>query len=174
MDSVQESDHTMTSEGQASEEKAAKTRSGVFGIIAILSSLLIVLVSLTFTVTDSTTTDSAIDPYVKVRVTLASDSFITQGTTDVCAGTEELPDLDKAEVLISQGSWKSKVPIGEGLLDSQGDCIYTVSVLPISTFSGGKVVLSVVFPFGTSPATTFDIGDSAPYEVAAVRVSFKG
>lgn len=173
MDSIQESDHTMTNDGQVSEETVAKKRSGVFGIIAILSSLLIVLVSLTFTVTNSTTTDSAIDPYVKVRITIVSDSFSSQGKTDVCAGTTDLPGISKSQVSISQGSWQSTVAIGKGLLDNQGDCIYSVSVLPISTFSGGNVNLSVKFPFGTSPITIFDVGDSAPYEVATVQLSFK-
>jgi hypothetical protein len=172
MDAAQESDHTMTSAGEAVAEKTVKSRSGIFGIVAILSSVVIVLVSLTFTVTDSTTTDSAVDPYIKVRVILESDSFSKQGTLDVCSGTKELPNINKSQVFISQGSWQSKVAIGKGLLDNQGDCIYNVSVLPLSTFSGGDVNFSVVFPFGTSPVTTFDVGNSAPYEVALVRLSF--
>jgi hypothetical protein len=172
MVSSQESDQTMTSADEVSGEKAAKARSGIFGIIAILSSVVIALVSLTFTVTDSSTTESAIDPYLRVRVTLVSDSFTTQQTGNVCDGTKDLPDIDAAEVLISQGSWKSKISIGRGLLDNQGDCIYTVSLLPISTFSGGKVMLSVSFPFGTSPVTTFDVGNSTPYQVAQVRIAF--
>jgi hypothetical protein len=173
MDSVQESDHTMTNGEQDTEEKVSKNRSGVFGIVAIFSSVIITLVSLTFSVSDSTKTESAASPYVKARVTLVSDSFRSQGTSAACAGTTSLPNLNKAAVLIGQGSWLSEVPLGPGLLDDQGNCIYSISVLPLSTFTGGNVNLSVRFTFGTSAVKIFNVGDSTPYKIATLQLSFE-
>jgi hypothetical protein len=172
MDSVQESDHTMTNGEQDTEEKVAKKRSGVFGIVAIFSSLLIVLVSLTFTFSDQSKTSSAVDSNINIRIALKAQAFLTAGVTNVCAGVSEFPKINQSVVTVSQGAWVEKLPIGPGILNDQGQCTYSLKILPPSTFDGGNIKVAIKFPFGDFPARAFNLGTSTPYASVSLDIPF--
>jgi hypothetical protein len=172
MDSIQESDHTMTSDGQASEETVTKKRSGVFGIVAIFSSILIILVSLTFTFADQSKTSSAVDGNINIRIALKAQAFLTAGTTNVCAGVADFPKISQSVVTVSQGSWVENLPIGTGILNDQGQCSYSLKILPLSTFDGGNIKVAIKFPFGDFPGRIFDLGTSVPYATVNLEIPF--
>jgi len=172
MDSIQESDHTMTSDEQVSEETVAKKRSGVFGIVAIFSSILIILVSLTFTFADQSKTTSAVDGNINIRIALSAKSFLTAGTANVCAGVADFPKINQSVVTVSQGAWVENLPIGTGILNDQGQCTYSIKILPPSTFDGGKIKVAIKFPFGSFPGESFDLGTATPYATVLLNIPF--
>jgi hypothetical protein len=172
MDSIQESDHTMTGGEQVTEEKVPRKRSGVFGIVAIFSSLLIILVSLTFTFTDQTKTSSAVDGNINIRIALKAQAFLTSGQSNVCAGVPDFPKLNQSVVTVSQGSWVESLPLGPGILNDQGQCTYTLKILPPSTFDGGGIKIAIKFSFAIFPARAFNLGASAPYASVSLEIPF--
>jgi hypothetical protein len=172
MDSDQEFDHTMTSGEQVPEEKVPKKRSGVFGIVAIFSSLLIVVVSLTFSFTDQTKTSSTVDGNINIRIALKAQAFLTSGQSNVCAGVPDFPKLNQSVVTVSQGSWVKALPLGTGILNDQGQCTYTLKILPPSTFEGGDIKIAIKFSFAIFPARAFNLGASAPYASVDLEIPF--
>ena len=172
MDSDQEFDHTMTSGEQFTEEKVPKKRSGVFGIVAIFSSLLIVVVSLTFSFTDQTKTSSTVDGNINIRIALKAQAFLTSGQSNVCAGVPDFPKLNQSVVTVSQGSWVKALPLGTGILNDQGQCTYTLKILPPSTFEGGDIKIAIKFSFAIFPARAFNLGASAPYASVDLEIPF--
>jgi hypothetical protein len=170
MDSIQESDHTMTSEEQVTEEKVPKKRSGVFGIVAIFSSLLIVLVSLTFSFTDQNKTNSAVDGNINIRIALKAQAFLTSGQSNVCAGVPDFPKLNQSVVTVSQDSWVKSLPLGSGILNDQGQCTYILKILPPSTFDGGNIKIAIKFSFAIFPARAFSLGESVPYASVSLDI----
>ena len=172
MDSVQESDHTMTSDGQDIDEKPVKKRSGVFGIIAIFSSILIVAVSLTFNFADQSKTSSAVDGNINIRIALKAQAFLTSGQTNVCAGVADFPKISQAIVTVSQGAWVEKLPLGQGILNDQGQCAYELKILPPSTFDGGNIKIGIKFTFAIFPERAFSLGTSVPYATVNLDIPF--
>ena len=172
MDSIQESDHTMTNDGQVAEEAVIKKRSGVFGIVAIFSSILIILVSLTFTFSDQSKTASAVDGNINIRIALSAKAFLTSSATNVCAGVADFPKINQSVVTVSQGAWVENLPIGAGILNDQGQCAYTLKILPPSTFNGGNIKVAIKFPFGSFPGKIFNLGTSTPYATVLLDIPF--
>ena len=172
MDSVQESDHTMTNDGQDTEEKPVKKRSGVFGIIAIFSSLLIILVSLTSNFAEQSKTSSAVDGNINIRIALKAQAFLTAGQTNVCAGVPDFPKISQAIVTVSQGAWVEQLPLGPGILNDQGQCAYSLQILPLSTFEGGNIKIGIKFSFAIFPARAFSLGTSVPYKTVNLDIPF--
>jgi hypothetical protein len=172
MDSIQESDHTMTSGEQVTEEKVPRKRSGVFGLVAIFSSLLIILVSLAFSFSDQNKTSSAVDGNINIRIALKAQAFLTSGQRNVCAGVPDFPKLNQSVVTVSQGSWAEVIPLGNGILNDQGQCTYILKILPPSTFVGGNIKIAIKFSFAVFPARTFNLGESAPFASVSLDIPF--
>ncbi len=173
MDSIQESDHTMTSDGQASEETVAKKRSGVFGIVAIFSSLIIIAGSLTFNFVDQTKTSSNVGGDINIRITLSAQAFRTSASATPCAGVPDFPKISQSVVTVSQGAWVEEFPIGKGILNNLGQCAYVLKILPPSTFNGGSIKVAIKFPFGDFPGRSFNLGSSAPYATVNLDIPFE-
>jgi hypothetical protein len=172
MDLAQESDHTMTSGEPTIKKEVPKKRSGVFGIVAIFSGLLIIFVSLTFTFTDQSKTSTAIDGNINIQIALKANAFLTSGQSNVCAGVPDFPKLNQSVVTVSQGSWVEALPLGPGILNDQGQCTYALKILPPSTFEGGDIKIAIKFSFGIFPARTFNLGASAPYASVKLDIPF--
>jgi hypothetical protein len=72
------SDQTMTT-AEISEvefEASEKKRSGIFGIIAIFSSLILIPVALFGSFSETTETDAVVNNNVIIRVVLTTDQFL--------------------------------------------------------------------------------------------------
>jgi hypothetical protein len=133
---------------------------------------LIVVVSLTFSFTDQTKTSSTVDGNINIRIALKAQAFLTSGQSNVCAGVPDFPKLNQSVVTVSQGSWVKALPLGTGILNDQGQCTYTLKILPPSTFEGGDIKIAIKFSFAIFPARAFNLGASAPYASVDLEIPF--
>lgn len=166
------SDQTMTTEvvSEGEIETPVKKRSGIFGIIAIASSLILIPVALFGSFSETTETDAAVNNNVIIRVVLSTDQFLTVTSGNVCDGVGTFKNIKNTTLNIKQGSWNTKTSIGKGNLNDQGSCVYEITLAPPSTFSGGTLRISIDFPFGSLPEDTYDVGKSVPYGITTISV----
>jgi hypothetical protein len=172
MDQEETSDQTMTIDGpvEADLETSKKKRSGVFGIIAIFSSLILIPVALFGSFSETTETDAAVSNNITIRVVLSTKQFLTVTSGNVCDGVGDYKNIKKTTLNIKQGSWNTKSSIGKGNLNDQGSCVYEITLAPPSTFDGGTLKISIDFPFGSLPEDSYEVGDSVPYAITTISV----
>lgn len=166
------SDQTMTTNDLVGteEESPKKKRSGVFGIIAILSSLILIPVALFGSFSETTETDATVSNNVIIRVVLTTKAFLTVTSGNVCDGAGDYKNIKNSTLNIKQGSWNTKASIGKGILNDQGSCVYEITLAPPSTFDGGTLKISIDFPFGSLPEDSYEIGNSVPYAITTISV----
>ena len=166
------SDQTMTTEPMIAEEEtvAKKKRSGIFGIIAIFSSLILIPLSLFYTFSGSSKTASVVSTNLKIKVVLTTEQFLTSGSGNVCNGVGDFKNIKSSTLTITQGSWNTKVGIGSGILNDQGSCVYELTVAPPSNFKGGFIKIGIDFPFGSLPVDSYPVGSEAPYDITTISV----
>jgi hypothetical protein len=166
------SDQTMTT-AEISEvefEASEKKRSGIFGIIAIFSSLILIPVALFGSFSETTETDAVVNNNVIIRVVLTTDQFLTVTSGNVCDGVGDFKNIKNSTLNIKQGTWNTKASIGKGILNDQGACVYEITLSPPSTFKGGTLRISIDFPFGSLPEDTYPVGNSVPYAITTISV----
>lgn len=172
MEQEESSDQTMTttnfSEGEF--ETPEKKRSGIFGIIAIFSSLILIPVALFGSFSETTETDAAVSNNVVIRVVLTTDQFLTTTSGNVCDGVGDFKNIKNSTLNIKQGSWNTKASIGKGILNDQGSCVYEITLAPPSTFTGGTLRISIDFPFGSLPEDSYFVGTKVPYGITTISV----
>lgn len=166
------SDQTMTTEPMIVETETAtkKKRSGIFGIIAIFSSLILIPLSLFYTFSGNSKTIAAVSSNLKIKVVLTTDQFLTSGSGNVCNGVGDFKNIKSSTLTIKQGSWNTKVGIGSGILNDQGSCVYEITVAPPSNFKGGSIKIGIDFPFGSLPEDSYPVGSEAPYDITTISV----
>lgn len=166
------SDQTMTTEPVLTDRESApkKMRSGIFGIIAIFSSLILIPLSLFYTFTDNSKTTAAVSTNLKIKVVLTTDQFLTSGSGNVCNGVGDFKNIKNSTLTIKQGTWNTKVGIGSGVLNDQGSCVYEITLAPPSNFKGGSIKIGIDFPFGSLPEDTYPVGSEAPYNITTISV----
>lgn len=166
------SDQTMTTEPVLNGEElpAKKKRSGIFGIIAILSSLILIPLSLMYSFSGSSKTVAAVSSNLKIKVVLTTEQFLTSGAGNVCNGVGDFKNIKSSTLNIKQGSWNTKVGIGSGILNDQGSCVYEITVAPPSNFKGGSIKISIDFPFGSLPEDIYPVGSETPYNITTISV----
>ena len=168
MDQEETSDQTMTIDGpvEADLDTSKKKRSGIFGIIAIFSSLILIPVALFGSFSETTETDAAVSSNITIRVVLTTKQFLTVTSGNVCDGVGDY----NTTLNIKQGSWNTKASIGKGNLNDQGSCVYEITLAPPSSFDGGTLKISIDFPFGSLPEDSYEVGDSVPYAIPTISV----
>lgn len=147
-------------------EKEPRVRSGVFGIVAILSSVTLLIVAIFSPTSDNSKITLVSDRAINVALTLISDEFIESGLFSPCGGVGSIKGISTSMLTVASGSWKKTVKIGVGTLNDNGDCIYVFKIMPPESFSGGEIKISARFPFGFSPVYKLNVGDEAPWSVA--------
>lgn len=166
MDSVDDCDQTMTE-----EIAPKKVRSGVFGIIAMFSSLIILLTSFLGTSRDAGTYKFSENRRLVVLLSVSSSSFLETTDPNVCSGIGKLRGITGSTLYIKSSSWNESLIIPKGTLNSQGDCEYTLKTDVGSNFSDSSVNVTVEFPFGTSPAKSYPLPELPPFGNITVEIA---
>jgi hypothetical protein len=175
MASLDESDQTLTTsevtDGVLVDgEESKESRSGIFGLIAIASSFILILVSLFGNFSDNSQFEKDSDNHLHVTLALSSNEFLTSSAANVCDGVGTIKGISTSTIKIAQGAWVQTLKVGSGSLNSQGQCIYTYDVIPPSNFKGGNIQLSATFPFGVSPIFNVNVGNTSPWAPAAMTI----
>jgi hypothetical protein len=175
MASLDESDQTLTTsevtDGTLVDgEESKKSRSGIFGLIAIASSFILILVSLLGNFSGTSAFEKDTDTRLHVVMNLSSNEFLTSSAANVCDGVGTIKGISTSTIKVAQGAWVQTLKVGSGSLNSQGKCIYKYDLYPPSDFKGGNIQLSATFPFGISPIFTVNVGTTAPWAPAAMTI----
>lgn len=171
MDEKTESDQTLTTEEFSPEieedsEAPKRQRSGVFGLIAIGSSIVILLTSLFADFSGTTTVTREASDKVTIGVTLKSQEFRNTSSTSICSGTSSVPNIDTAVLRIQSTGWNEEVKLGKGEKDSSGNCLYRMKFIPPTTFKGGNITFTATFQVGNTSPVTINVGTEKPYKSA--------
>lgn len=182
MSKKKEFDHSMTnngieemanapSEGMNPEvDKESKLRSGVFGIVAIVSSLVLLVISFINPFHTNGQFHLDADTDITIKLKLSSAEFLVISNKNVCDGVGAVSGIKSSTAYASAPSLSAKTAIGTGQLNDQGECEYVIKIATSDNFNGGKVNFSFKFPFGKSREFPIDIGDKAPYKVALISI----
>jgi hypothetical protein len=178
-----ESDQTLTTPGSITteqlptnlpgDEEEKKAKSGLFGIVALLSGLVLLLVALFNSFGDSGQFHLDSNTDLTINLKMSSQQFLVVSEKNVCDGIGDYPGIRTSQAIIKSGSIDKKVQIGSGQLNDQGQCEYFITVPTPDNFKGGTVNFSFVFPFGKSDVFPINVGDSAPYKKAVVEIPLK-
>ncbi len=148
-----------------------KVRSGVFGIIAIFSALIVLLTSFLGSSREVGTYKFSENRRLIVLLTISSSSFLETTDPNVCSGLGALSGIKGSTLFIKSASWNEQLTIPKGTLNSQGDCEYTLKTDVGATFSDDSVSVTVEFPFGTSPAKSYSIPELPPFGNITVEIA---
>lgn len=172
-----DSDQTMTtskdgidSESKAEIEKKPKVRSGVFGIITIFSSLILLVVVFfnPFYADGQYNLDVTTD--ITVNLKLSSKEFLVITNKNNCDGLGSVPGLKNSNIYAQSESIDKSAKLGNGQLNDEGECEYTVTIPTSDSFKGGNVDFSLIFPFAKSRVFTIDVGTQAPYKKVSISI----
>jgi hypothetical protein len=108
---------------------------------------------------------------LKTTIVLSAPQFLEFGTGNVCDGKAPLAGLSRATLQINTDLWSRTTPLGEGTLNSQGQCLYKATVTPDSAFLGGEIEASITFSFGKTEKYIIDVGDSLPFSSIDLNIS---
>lgn len=153
------------------ESPTQKVRSGVFGIIALFSSIVILLVAFFGTSNEVGTYKFSENRRLIVLLNISSSSFLKTTSPDVCSGIGPLKGLKGSTIYIKSSSWNQTLTIPKGALNSQGDCEYTIETEVGPNFSGSSINVVVEFPFGSSPAKSYAIPELPPFGSINVEIA---
>ena len=161
------------------EELASEKKKNRKGTLAIVGSAAIVfgLISIAYSLFSSFDTSAVINPVsdknIHVDVTIVASQFSSGSNSSVCSGSGQLAGISNSTLQLSQSSDGAslKAKLGTGTLTQSGSCLYSVVLTPSSSFAGGTVSGSVEFPFGSSPATSFDLGTQLPYNHFPITIN---
>jgi hypothetical protein len=157
-----------------SEKK--KTRKGTLAIVGS-AAIVFGLISIVYSLFSSFDTSAVINPVsdknVHVDVTIVASQFSSGANSSVCSGSGQLAGISNSTLQIRQSSGGASLnaKLGVGTLTQSGSCLYLVVLTPSSSFAGGTVTGSVEFPFGSSPATSFDLGSQLPYNHFPITIN---
>ena len=170
MAALDEFDQTMTMDENVKGDTPVKQRSGIFGLVAISCSLLVIIVSLFSSFFGNSELKQDVDYKIHITLVLSSKTFLSSNSEAVCDGQGDLKGINTSVVKISSSSLNESLKIGSGTLNNQGACIYNLSFLPPSNFGGGYITIMAVFPFGSSSDFKFNLGTEAPWDPARVSI----
>lgn len=180
-----ESDHSLTiSEESSAENKTAeeakpaevkeeskpKVRSGVFGLVAIFSSIVLLIVAFInpFNSNGEFYIDSNTD--ITIKLNLTSADFLIVSSKNVCDGSGANSGIKTSTAFATAKNLNESAPIGTGQLNDQGKCEYEIKIPTSDDFKGGTVDFSFKFPFGKSRVFSINVGDRAPYSDALIEI----
>jgi hypothetical protein len=150
--------------------ESPSARSGGFGVVAIVSSLALILIVFLSPIQENSKFTLEADTTLKISLTLSSREFTSSGMLNPCDGIGSIKGIKNSIITVANGGWKVNPKIGSGTLSDEGNCVYNINVQPPESFEGGVVQLSAVFPFGFSPVYKIDVGDKAPWSVARMKL----
>ena len=160
MSQVETNEFEDTSSTEPAREK------GVFAPLALLALILapiVIVASIFFNNSDSSNYTPPVSGDLKTTIVLSAPQFLEFSTGNVCDGKAPIAGLSRATLKISTDLWSRTAPLGEGSLNSQGQCVYKATVTPDSTFLGGEIEASITFSFGKTETYLIDVGDSLPF-----------
>lgn len=175
-----DSDHSMTTSEDPStlnteaeqviETSQPKVRSGVFGIVAIFSAFVLILIAFVnpFHTNGQYLLDTNTD--ITIRLNLESEDFLVISNKNVCDGTGRISGIKTSTAFASAKNLNASKPLGSGQLNDEGKCEYIIKIPTSDEFKGGNVDFSFKFPFGKSRVFSINIGDKAPYVDALIDI----
>lgn len=154
----------------AEVEEMPKVRSGVFGIITIFSSLvlLFVIVFNPFHKNGQYNLDVTTD--ITVNLKLSSNEFLVISNRNICDGIGSVPGLKSSTIYAKSGSIDQSAQLGSGQLNDEGECEYTITIPTSDSFKGGDVDFNLIFPFAKSRIFTINVGREAPYKKVYINI----
>lgn len=171
------SDQTMTTpedvvsaKTPTSEDSQPKVRSGVFGIIAIFSSVILLVLAFInpFHTNGQYHLDSSTD--ITINLNLSSEEFLVVSKTNVCDGIGGVKGIKTSTAFAVAPNLDARAQIGSGQLNDEGECEYTIKIATPDNFKGGTVNFSFKFPFGKSREFPISVGNKAPYTAAIITI----
>lgn len=147
---------------------------GVFaplGLLTLILAPIVILTSIFFSHSESGNYTPPISEDLKISIALSAPQFLEFSSGNVCDGKAPITGLSRATVEISGGQWSATTPLGEGSLNSQGQCVYKATVTPDSTFLGGEIEAGIVFSFGRTEKFVIDVGDNLPFKTVNLDLS---
>ncbi len=172
-----DSDQTMTTSDDAIKstevkeiEKKPKVRSGVFGIITIFSSLILLFVVFFNPFHENGQYNLDVTTDITVNLKLSSNEFLVISNKNNCDGLGSVPGLKSSTIYAKSSSIDKSAQLGNGQLNDEGECEYTITIPTSDSFKGGDVDFSLVFPFAKSRIFTIDVGTEAPYKKVNISI----
>jgi hypothetical protein len=161
------------------QELASEKKKNRKALLALVGAAAIVfgLISIAYSLLSSFDTSAVINPVsdknIHVDVTIVASQFSSGSSSSVCNGSGQLTGISGSTLQVSQSSSHAslKAKLGAGTLTQSGSCLYAVVITPAANFAGGSVSGTVEFPFGNSPATTFDLGTQPPYNHFPITIN---
>ena len=147
---------------------------GVFAPLALLTLILapiVIAASIFFNNSEISNYTPPVSGDLKTAIVLSAPQFLEFSTGNVCDGKAPIVGLSRAILQIGTDQWIRKTPLGEGVLNSQGQCLYQATVTPDSTFLGGEIEASITFSFGKTETYIIDVGDSLPFKSIDLDIS---
>lgn len=163
-----ENDQTMTNDPSPEKEKK---KSGLVGIISIVSSILIILVAVIFPDKESSTYSVGESRALLVDLEISSPSFLIGGASNVCAGSGKYKGINTSTLQVKSSKWNESFQIPSGTLNSQGVCIYPIKLFVNNDFAGGNVRFNVHFPFGDSPDYVNVVPAAPPFGKIQIQIT---
>lgn len=127
------------------------------------------------------TSSSLVEPQnkesLRIYLNITSAGFATEGSAsgslDVCRGTRDFPQIDKAVVYVSDSNNNplASIPISEASSKEDSTCKYELEVMKLPTFPGSKLNIYVQFGFGASNTFLVDVGSRPPYKKVNIRLT---
>jgi hypothetical protein len=127
------------------------------------------------------TSSSLVEPQKKeslrIYLNITSSEFATEGSAagslDVCRGTRDFPQIDKAVIYVSDSNNKplASIPITDASSKEDSTCKYELELKKLPTFPGAKLNIYVQFGFGASNTFLVDVGSRPPYKKVNIRLT---
>jgi hypothetical protein len=166
------------------EKKRAKffggSEKGSLSPFAFLITLLM-LGGLSFLVTYKPTSSSLIEPKtnnaLRILLSITNSDFATEGSAsgslDICRGTKDFPNIDKAVVYINDTNNRplASIPVSEANSKDGSICKYELEAKSLPDFPGTKLNIYVQFNFGTSNTFLVDVGSEPPFKKVNIRLT---
>lgn len=183
-------DESVEPEASSERKKAGKARKsreagvagqkGAFSPFALVISIVAigaVVFSIFYRPISSSLVAPKINESLRINLSITSNEFNTEGSAsgslNICSGTADFPNINKATVFISDTNGKSlgSIEVGEASSKNASTCKYNLELKEVSDFPGTKLNVFVRFSFGDSNTFLVDVGSEPPYKKVNVRLT---
>jgi hypothetical protein len=176
-------DESVEPEASSERKKAGKARKsreagvagqkGAFSPFALVISIVAigaVVFSIFYRPISSSLVAPKINESLRINLSITSNA---SGSLNICSGTADFPNINKATVFISDTNGKSlgSIEVGEASSKNASTCKYNLELKEVSDFPGTKLNVFVRFSFGDSNTFLVDVGSEPPYKKVNVRLT---
>ncbi len=163
-----------------SKGKGAAGQKGAFSPLALVIGIAAfgaLVFSIFYRPISSSIVQAKLSESLRINLSITSSEFNTEGSAfgslDICSGTANFPNINKANVFVNDINGKSlgSIEVGEASAKSASTCKYNLELKDVSDFPGTKLNVFVRFSFGDSNNFLVDVGGEPPYKKLNIRLT---